>query len=266
MKPLMHYTPEYFREAVHPITIALAGCGGTGSNMLTQLAKIHVSMVAMGLPGLMVYAYDDDVVSEANRGRQLFGTGDIGRNKSIVLIERINRFFSLDWEAFPVKFGLYDKQPASNITISCVDTVRSREMIQETLKQQNADKSDWREDYSTPYYWMDLGNAKKTGQIILGTVPDAIKQPRMRKTKAIKKLLTVFEMFPDLKKYENKRDQGPSCSMAEALGKQDLFINSIMAQYAGQMLWDFLKDDQIGYQGLFINLENHLNSPIPLSA
>lgn len=264
MKPLMHYSPQYFRQALHPITIGLVGCGGNGSNMITQLARIHVSLKGLGLPGLMVTAYDDDTVSTANQGRQLFAKGDTGRNKAVVLIERINRFFGLDWEAHPVRFGCAEEELSYNLIISCVDSVTSRKQIAKKLKDQVENIYRYREDYSTPFYWMDLGNSQKTGQIILGTV-EKIKQPRMRKTKPVGKLLTVLEKFPDLEKYENKQSQGPSCSMIEALKKQDLFINSLLAQYASQMLWELFKDDSLSHQGLFINLESLRIAPMPLA-
>ncbi len=73
-------------------------------------------------------------------------------------------------------------------------------------------------------------------------------------------LPTVIDLFPDIKKFEKAED--PSCSLAEALGRQDLFINSILAQYGAQLLWRMFRELRIEYHGLFLNLDTLTTNPI----
>ncbi len=105
MKPLKHFLWSELWDPQHPIYMTVVGTGGTGSQMLTQLARIHCSLRALGHPGLMVVAWDPDTVNSANLGRQMFSPADVGRNKATVLIERINRFIGSEWDA---KESLYE--------------------------------------------------------------------------------------------------------------------------------------------------------------
>ena len=50
-------------------------------------------------------------------------------------------------------------------------------------------------------------------------------------------------------------DSGPSCSLAEALEKQDLFINSTLAQLGCGILWKMFRNGVIEHNGLYLNLD-----------
>ena len=78
----------------------------------------------LGHPGLHVTAFDADIVTAANCGRQLFSEQEIGLNKAEALITKLNFFFGTKWESI----GEYYKEGSqlANITISCVDTVAAR--------------------------------------------------------------------------------------------------------------------------------------------
>src|SRR6266705_115733 len=99
-----HYTEAYFLNPMHPVTVKVLGCGGSGSQMLQALARINVSLLALGHPGLIVQAWDPDKVTEANLGRQLFSKADLEQYKAKILIERINRFYGFNWQAFPLRW------------------------------------------------------------------------------------------------------------------------------------------------------------------
>ena len=45
-----------------------------------------------------------------------------------------------------------------------------------------------------------------------------------------------------------EKDSGPSCSLAEALQKQDLFINSMLAQTGCDILWRMLREGRTFYR------------------
>lgn len=78
----VHYIDNYLINPQHPVTVNLIGAGGTGSQVLTGLARLDVTLRALGHPGLFVTLYDPDIVTEANIGRQLFGYSDMGLNKA----------------------------------------------------------------------------------------------------------------------------------------------------------------------------------------
>ncbi len=254
MKPI-HYTEKYLLMPTHPVTVNLIGCGGTGSQVLTTLARIDHALFKFGHPGLHVVVYDPDEVTEANLGRQLFSQPDLGLNKANVLVTRNNRFFGLSWVSMPVVFER-KVHSGANITITCVDNVKSRVSYNEHFKDVRVQQNDQEQEY----YWLDFGNGRNTGQIVLGSCE--IEQPEVDGKVAINKLPTVAQYF-DLTQI-NEKESGPSCSLAEALSKQDLFINSTLAQLGGALLWKLLSTGSIDYRGVYLNLETMNVNPIKL--
>ena len=254
-KPHVHFVAPYFLNPVHRISIALVGVGGSGCQMLSALARIDHALWALGHQGLYVTAYDPDEVTDPNIGRQLFSESELGMNKAQAFITRINRFYGLDWKAVPKKFVPGSQLP--NIVITCVDNVEARIAIGEEFAKQRLSK---RSPEHRPYYWLDLGNGQRTGQAVLGSAK--IKQPKSDKFIPCDTLPMVTEEF-DLSQVDEK-DSGPSCSMAEALEKQDLFVNSALVQMAGSLLWSLFRDVVISNRGFYLNLDSFKANAIPV--
>ena len=89
----IHFTDRYLLNPRHPVTVFVIGAGGTGSQVITNLARMSMALQALGHPGLHVTVFDPDTVSQANIGRQLFSETELGLNKAVSLVTRINRFF-----------------------------------------------------------------------------------------------------------------------------------------------------------------------------
>ena len=89
----VHYTDSYLMNPQHPVTVNIIGAGGTGSQVLTCMARLDVTLRALGHPGLFVTLYDPDIVTEANIGRQFFGPMDLGLNKAQCLVTRDKQLF-----------------------------------------------------------------------------------------------------------------------------------------------------------------------------
>lgn len=53
----VHYIDNYLIDPQHPVTVNLIGAGGTGSQVLTCLARLDVTLRALGHPGLSVTLY-----------------------------------------------------------------------------------------------------------------------------------------------------------------------------------------------------------------
>lgn len=255
----IHIAPPYFLSPTHPITVNLIGCGGTGTQVLSALGRIDHCLKALNKPGLYITVYDPDIVTPANIGRQLFCKADLGLNKAFVMVSRMNAFWGTAWDAIAEKFN-EENARSCNITISCVDNLKSRKEIAKILKQQSK-YNQTAYPYKTAYYWMDFGNGRETGQVILGTV-QKIKHPKSKEWDIIDSLPTFIERY-DVKKIDEK-DSGPSCSVAEALNSQDLFINSSLAQDGCDLLWQFLKNGSTDKAGLYKNLALMNTNAIPL--
>jgi len=240
-----HYLEKYLMAPTHPITISVIGCGGTGSYVVTQLAKLAVALYETRKIDLSVTVYDNDVVEAHNVGRQLFSPSDIGRNKAEVIIERVNRFYGFNWESKNEKIS---ESPKNNIVITCVDNVKTRKLIKKRAHPMFT-------DHRSQFYWLDFGNSKDYGQYVLSSLYK-IDQPKG--DYFVGKLKTVFELFGKMK--EDKSE--PSCSMLESLSKQDLFINLQLATSGIGLLWKLLTEHRISYQGQFLNLNTGHTHPI----
>jgi PRTRC genetic system ThiF family protein len=262
----IHITDNYLINPTNPITVNLIGCGGTGSQMLTNLARMNQAMIALNHPGLLVFAYDDDTVSEANLGRQLFAEAEIGLHKSAVLINRINRFFGTNWKAITHRYDAdyvetQSNDGKANLFVTCVDNAVSRFEIATILEDFTGYHNYER---NRPLYWMDLGNSKDTGQVILSTIGNH-KQPDSKKYEPVGNLPFVTETFKELLKTADATDNTPSCSLAEALTKQDLFINSTLANMGSSLLWQLFKEGLLFNRGFFMNLHDFRTQPLKVA-
>lgn len=259
----VHYIDNYLLNPQHPVTVNLIGVGGTGSQVLTNLARLDVTLRALNHPGLFVTVYDPDIVTEANIGRQLFSFSDLGLNKAQCLVTRLNHFFGNDWRAvpriYPASVQNATDDDIANITVTCTDNIKSRLDMWKILKA--VPDRDYR-NYKSPLYWLDFGNTQTSGQVVLGTVPEKIKQPKSRQYKTVGslKVITRYVRYARVK----ETDSGPSCSLAEALEKQDLFINSTLAQLGCNLLWKMFRHGMIEHNGLYLNLATMKVNPIPL--
>jgi PRTRC genetic system ThiF family protein len=237
---------------IHPellerqVRILVVGCGGTGSAVVAGLPYLHQALVARGHPGgLHVTAIDGDTISPTNCIRQPFARSEIGLNKAVVLVNRLNVFWGLKWEALPVhlKAGTFISRNYSgddlraHIVIGCVDTRAARAAIRDAV-------SHW----STVSYVLDLGNSADSGQFILGEpLNERNRRSRLR-------LRCAWELFDEIVDPSLDDDGEPSCSAVAVLERQEPFINSTLAQHALASLARLFRYGEISYHGGFINL------------
>jgi PRTRC genetic system ThiF family protein len=235
------------------IKVMLIGCGGNGAQMLMGLASLDTALRAISSRSLDVTVVDDDTVSEANLGRQPFYRCDLGNSKARTLTERINIAQGLSWKAVhgraPADIGV----TGMDIVISCVDTAAARRAIGAAIAACEPEFH----NLQPPSYWMDLGNRATDGQFLIGC-------PKPWWGKHGDSLPTVMEYFPELADETIAEDDAPSCSVAEALEKQSLFVNRVVASHALALLFDLLGRGSIGHAGAFINLASGQAMPIPL--
>lgn len=229
------------------VTIDLVGCGGNGSQMLTGLARLDHALRALGHPGFHVRAWDPDTVSSANVGRQLFSPADVGQNKACLLVHRVNTFFGRTWAARPLRYQMtYPEIP--DIVVTCVDSAKARREIGALISGK-----------SGIYYWLDLGNRAADGQVVLGIPP----WNEDHRTRHNERLPTVLELFPQLQG-PMKEDTAPSCSLAQALERQHLFVNQAVVTPALQLLWQLFRFGKITWHGAFVNLTTGRTTPLPV--
>ncbi len=239
------------------VRILVVGCGGTGSSILGGLPYLHQAMLAHGHPfGLSVTVMDGDVVSPFNCVRQPFSRSEIGLNKGIVLMSRINLFWGLRWMAVPRALtttetltppyaGSGEASLRPDIVVGCVDTRSARAIIVESTTGR-----------SGVGYWLDVGNSASTGQFVLGEPQNA------RNKRSRTRLRTVAELYSEVADPALDDDTEPSCSAVEALERQECFVNTVMAQHALALLGRLFRYGEVCHHGAFVDIAASRSVPL----
>lgn len=266
-KTNIHFLDNYLASPTNPIRVIVIGAGGTGSKLMTALMEINHSLLELEHPGLDVHLWDDDMITSANVGRQRFAESEKGLYKAQAIINRLNRWSGTNWKAVTKKFesdshGNIPENSGASIYISCTDTVASRFEIAEILNKLSKGYGNHRDKVK---YWLDLGNTKFTGQGILSTI-GKIEQPTSKKFTTFSQLPSIVSEYGNSLKSLEQQDNTPSCSLAESLLKQDLFINSTIAHLGASLLWNLFKTGMTEYRGFFLNLQNFRSQGIPVGS
>ena len=246
---MIHHIHSNLVSRRDEIKVVLVGAGGTGSHVLGGLATIHHAMLELDYPfGLDVVVIDPDTVSASNIGRQKFAPADIGLPKASVLVNRCNMTMRTDWQASVSRVD-GDSRLEADIIIGCVDNRKARAAIIKSVS-----KSVY---FQKRTYYLDIGNREHDGQVVLGEIlPKGTKNTPDR-------LPHIADLYPEIIDASlDDIDDGPSCSLAEALEKQSLFINMTMANTAMSILWNLLRYGQIEHHGQFVNIKSGRSTPL----
>lgn len=223
------------------VPVHVIGAGGTGSALLSGLVQLSIALRELGHPGIDVTVWDDDTVSKANIGRQLFAPADVGRPKAAILVNRINISMGLNWKCQVERYALA-KGKLRGVVIGCVDTRRARSEIHRMFQQ----------CYDS--IWVDCGNNQFTGQVLFGA--------RVNGKTVVP---CIGDLFPEaIDVTADAGDDQPSCSLAEALTKQDLMVNRFVADTAVNLLFQLFRKGEVETQGAFIDVARFSMMPIPL--
>ena len=234
------------------VRVLLLGVGGTGCDVLDALVRLHHGILATGHPGgLHVTVMDGDTVSEANVGRQRFGRCDVGHSKALLLVHRVCLLHGLDWTAIP-RYCELDADGCADLRLehvdlllTCVDRAEVRVGIAKRARQCHARG-----------LWADFGNAVRTGQFVLGHLCDA--------PEGVQRLPNVVDLYPELSMVDDTEE--PSCSFEEAITRQDLFVNPVLAYTGISMLWNLFRHGALHGHAAFVDVGRTSVQPLAIDA
>jgi PRTRC genetic system ThiF family protein len=234
--------PRLLQQRVH---VHLVGVGGNGAQMAARLARLDIAMRALGHPeGLRVTAWDPDEVSESNVGRQLYSPSDVGHNKAVLTVHRLNLFYGLDWAAVPARYEPTTWPSEATLVVSCVDSRSARRELHTSTRG--------------ACYWLDLGNTEATAQVVLG-------QPQGRawdEKKYGPRLPVVTDLYREILDSSIRDDNAPSCSVRMSLASQGLFVNDAVVTFGCQLLYRLFSQGRLSVHGAVINLDTLRTAPI----
>jgi len=163
MNPLKRYAVQIGEPAA--ITLALVGCGGTGSFAALHLARLAYESRRSGLELDLVFI-DPDVVEDKNIGRQNFCPPEIGQPKAYALASRYNLAFGLEIGTIQNRVGRLDlvnctqRYNSMLLVVGCVDSPAARREIVAALAGKGKNKF--------AVWWLDAGNSERSGQVLIG--------------------------------------------------------------------------------------------------
>lgn len=225
----------------NPIRTFIYGAGGTGSQVIDQLASLDACMKQLGHPGFKVTIFDPDRISRSNIGRQRFTHADVGNFKSLVLCHRINAFYGFDWDFRTEKGPM--RPSAADLVITCTDLALFRAAFAE--ENRNA---------AGETLWLDYGNGNAEAQCVLGHLS---RKPAVR-------LPHVVDLYPELAQMKQVDEEQPSCSTDEALRRQPWPVNREIAMKGVGLLWSLLREGQLDYHGVQMRMSPLSMNTLPI--
>ena len=216
-------------------TLTIVGLGGTGANLAMRIGRILFAMKSANIQipeGIVLI--DPDRVEQRNIGRQMFLKGDVGETKVVTVMRHLNAAYGLNVSAIQEPVSA-THLIGSKLILGCVDGPGPRAVIAEFMSQNYT-------TYASCPIWIDGGNDKESGQVVLGnssvfkiSTPDH----GSKYTKIpMPSLLMPSLLMPSL--LEETVTQPLSCADLVLRWEQDMLINDwvalVMAQYTKRLL------------------------------
>ncbi len=210
----------------HDFNIVLIGVGGTGSRIAEKIAELNYMLLNSNKPGIKLTLVDPDIVEEKNIGRQKFFPHQIGDFKTKALAQTLSRNYLMKGIVTYEEKVQKCKLNFGSIAICCVDNFKARKYVLNSFKTG---------------YVIDIGNEKDFGQIFLSKKG---------------KLMNTIEFFGE-KNFKNQSESSEFIceNYEDQFNEQSHFINEAMALYGIELLKDFLINDTINYNCIFVNLK-----------
>lgn len=225
------------------LTLILAGCGGSGSWLAPTVVRTARLLIEKFNREVQVVFVDPDQVEAKNCYRQNFAEFEVGQNKAEALARRYGLAWGLEVLALPGRFDAdLDRLLASDhqtyynlsVLIGCVDNAPARSEFARYL----TDKA----GYGAARWWLDCGNDKHSGQVLLGGFNNKQDETVFPLPGYCTRLPLPSEQHPELLvvQPEESDDSGLSCADLALKGAQGLAVNQQVAAIAGDTLLQML--------------------------
>lgn len=254
-------TKQYRLDIGHPdrIVILLVGCGGTGSWVAHILAQLAVWAKGAGID-LRLYFVDHDHVEQKNLVRQNFCPAEVGFPKAFSLAWRYTAAFGLTITPVVEQFSAalldryrpaYSPQGTLTLVVGAVDNVCARRAIAEAITAKLKQSAGPGGQHK--YFWLDAGNERFNGQIVIGNSLDP--EPLLSPLGYCIALPLPHLQEPGLLLDRERPPVDLSCADLNLLGEQSAMINRAMATMIGLYLYRLLQSRDLCWQSSWLNLE-----------
>ena len=231
---------------VEKIALVLVGCGGTGSWLAPSVVRVGKLLQEKFGKRVQLVFVDPDRVEAKNCYRQNFCRAEIGHSKADVLAFRYGLVWGMEVSARCEEFAQNTFAYCNDqvICIGCVDNAKARKSIQEAASRRT--------------WWLDCGNSKSSGQVLLGcgaSEPhNAFELPGFCSW-----LPLPTEQHPELLEEDKGvilAEENLSCADMAMVDSQGLAINQRMAAEASDYLVRMLITKDLRKYATYIDLES----------
>ena len=207
------------------INLVLVGCGGTGSWLAPAVARVAKLLIDKLNREIRIFFVDPDKIEEKNIYRQNFCQAEIGRNKAVSLAERFGLAWGMDIMALAKPFEDCNVIGGQAVVIGCVDNSMARQSIKAFYDHS-----------SSNVWWLDCGNEKNSGQVLLG-YQDKSAKDIYKLTGYCQWLPSPALQHPELLTAEvKKQSENLSCADMVLRDSQGMAINQRVAAEAADYL------------------------------
>jgi PRTRC genetic system ThiF family protein len=220
------------------VRLALVGCGGTGSWLAPQVARLARLILEEHEVPVSVAYVDFDTVEGPNLVRQNFCAAELGLPKAVALAQRYSAAYGVEAIArvAPLRPGDFQANftPSTegllNVVVGCVDSAVSRLEIARVL--------DGYKGYGHRTWWLDCGNSLDRGQVYLGSAAKLDELDGAFPLPTICRALPSPVLIdPKLGEPEAEPAVAASCAAIAQASSQSRSINQVMAAIAATYLF-----------------------------
>lgn len=231
-----------------PKLFIVVGCGGTGSyfipNLIRQVSIMNNKRLLdpnMNLRGKhLVVLIDGDQVSESNLTRQNFIQSDLGQNKAEVLARRYgaafnqkvhyhpeylsedDQFLQLVRNTMTTFYGHSISTDLIPVIVDCVDNNKTRTILEYGYLELLNDVH--------RAFFLSSGNEDLSGQVVCGH----LLSKRFSSSRIRFDLPSALDLFPEIRKGEDKLPTELSCDEAAVSNPQNIMTNITAATHLFQ--------------------------------
>jgi len=225
------------------LRIIQVGAGGTGSFTALAIARLMYELKVAGKTAELLII-DPDRVESGNIPRSNFCAAEIGSYKAQSIAKRITLAWGIEChyanELFDADVLLKQSSGdyrALTVIVGCVDNHHARRQIHRAVEELQGYQS----NDAPNIWWIDAGNGKFSGQILIGSMTKRIKAENHFVGSSIcRSLPTPSLLHPDLLESEKKGRSTEleelSCPDRIRRGEQSLNVNQRVAVEIAEML------------------------------
>jgi len=227
------------------VGILIVGVGGTGGYVIRDLVRYIYSLKEKGDPrNFQITLMDDDIVEQKNILRQNFIAADLGKYKAEVLANRYSSHFGLEIDADLNKFTYDSSVRDYNIIVGCIDNNEARRSIYKRIN----------DTFSTSYFWIDSGNEKRSGQVVLGEYYNSNSFFGSKNFKWLNP--SVVHLYPEiLNSDQDSVETEVSCAERAVEDAQNIFVNMTAANHVLNFLRQVISDERLTVGAVEFNIK-----------